>query len=190
MQLEKESVKTVSSKRLEQLTGTNSAEIRRDLIYFGNFGILGVGYEVKSLIKEIQDILGADKRHNIVVIGAGNLGLAISNHDGLKNHGFIVKAIFDNDKEKIGKEISGIKVSALDDLTEVISNESIEIGILATPPGAARQSAKTLTDAGVRVILNYTSIAIEAEKDIVVYNSDPVSDLLYTLYYFTSKKSE
>ncbi len=190
MQLDAESVRTVSSKRLENLTGTNAAQIRRDLIYFGNFGINGVGYEVRGLAREIQEILGADKLHNIVVMGAGNLGSAISNHDGLKNHGFIVKAIFDSDENKIGREINGIRVYGLSDLTKVISRERIEIGILATPPGAARESVKVLTDEGVRVILNYTSIVIEAPKDVIVYNSDPVNDLLYTLYYFTSKKSE
>ena len=189
MQLKKESVTTVSSERLGRLTGINAAQIRRDLIYFGKFGIRGVGYEVHTLIKKIQDILGADKFHNIVVIGAGNLGAAISNHDGLKNHGFIVKAIFDNNKEKVGREINGIEISDLSDLKKVINEEKIKIGILATPSEAARKSAKALIDEGVRVILNYTSIIIEAPKDVIVYNSDPVSDLLYILYYFTSKKS-
>lgn len=188
LQLEKQGVDTVSSKRVGEITGINPAEIRRDLIYFGTFGIKGVGYEVKYLISKIQKILGSDKPHQIALVGAGNLGSAIASYDGLKKHGFFLTAIFDQDSKKIGSMIGDIVVSDVIDLSEILKAKKIDMAILAVPPSVAQATANNLISAGVNVILNYTSIMIEAPGNVQIHNSDPVNELLYTLYYLSTRK--
>lgn len=188
LQIEAEGAATTSSKRLGQMTGINPAEIRRDLVYFGSFGIKGVGYEVKYLIKEIKGILGSDHPHQIAIIGAGHLGSAIASHNGLRNHGFFVSAIFDKDADKIGVELGGVKVTALKALPQTMRKRKISIAILAVPPTAAQAVADLLVEAGVSVILNYTSVMITVPDAVQVHNSDPVNELLYTLHYLSGKR--
>ena len=188
LQLERQGIKTVSSKRIGEVTGINPAEIRRDLINFGTFGIKGVGYEVKYLINKIQKILGSDKPHQIALVGAGNLGSAIASYDGLKKHGFFISAVFDRDRKKIGSKIGGILVSDISELEEILTKKKIDMAILAVPPSAAQITADNLVAAGVNVILNYTSIMIEASAGVQIHNSDPVNELLYTLYYLSTRK--
>ncbi len=190
LQLEKQGVDTVSSKRMSYLTGINSAEIRRDLIYFGTFGIKGVGYEVKYLIQKLQHILGSDIQHKIALVGAGNLGSAIAGYDALKKHGFLIDAIFDQDTKKIGTRIGGIIVSDIAEIMEVLSGKNISIAILAVPPAAAQTTANKMVAAGINVILNYTSTIVEVPDLVQVHNSDPVNELLYTLHYLSSQSTK
>lgn len=190
LQLEKQGVDTVSSKRISDLTGINSAEIRRDLIYFGTFGIKGVGYEVKYLIQKLQHILGSDIQHKIALVGAGNLGSAIASYDALKKHGFLIAAIFDQDKKKIGTKIGGVVVADIARISEVLSGNNINIAILAVPPAAAQVTANKMVSAGIDVILNYTSTIIEVPGNVQVHNSDPVNELLYTLHYLSQQKTK
>ena len=189
LQFERQGFTTVSSKRMGEVTGVNPAEIRRDLIYFGTFGIKGVGYEVKYLINKIQKILGSDKPHQIALVGAGNLGSAIAGYDGLKKHGFFVSAVFDQDPKKIGTLVGGVKVSSVADMSAVLKERKIDMAILAVPPVVAQMTADKLVAAGVNVILNYTSIMIETPNHVQIHNSDPVNELLYTLYYLSTRKS-
>lgn len=188
LQFERQGLATVSSKRMGEVAGVNPAEIRRDLIYFGTFGIKGVGYEVKYLINKIQKILGSDIPHRIALVGAGNLGSAIAGYDGLKKHGFFVSAVFDQDPGKIGTLVGGVKVSSVADLSKVLKERNIGIAILAVPPAAAQMTANKLVESGVNVILNYTSIMIETPSNVQIHNSDPVNELLYTLYYLSTRK--
>lgn len=188
LQLQKQGVDTVSSKRIGELTGINPAEIRRDLIYFGTFGIKGVGYEVKYLTDKLQKILGSDKPHQIALVGAGNLGSAIAGYDGLKKHGFYISAIFDRDPNKIGKKLGDTTVSDVADLKRILKEKKIEMAILAVPPSVAQVIADSLVAAGVNVILNYTSVMIETPSNVQIHNSDPVNELLYTLYYLSTRR--
>ncbi len=189
LQLQDEGVKTVSSNRLGLWTGVNPAAIRRDLIRFGNYGIKGVGYAVGPMVTEIKKILGSDQPHKVVLVGAGNLGSAIAGHAGLKNHGFHITTIFDSDPNKVGTKLADIEIVDIDKAGEVIIEESINFAIIAVPPAYAQAVTDRLVDAGVSVIINYTSMIVRAPEGVLVHNSDPVKELLVTLHTLSARDS-
>lgn len=188
MQLRSDGETTVSSSRLGELTLVNPAQIRRDLTHFGSFGKRGVGYDIDVLVERIQHILGADHVHRLALVGAGNLGAAIAHYDGLRQHGFLVTAIFDVDLRKVGSRIGDIVVESLDNLERVLRNQDIRIGVIAVPPEAAQQVADRLVGAGVRIIVNYTPMLLRVPVDVTLHNTDPVHELLYTLYYLSRRE--
>lgn len=185
MQLQGRGEKTVSSKRLGALVNVNPAQVRRDFTYFGTFGRKGVGYEVEMLVAKIQRILGSDAPHRLALVGAGNLGSAIAHYAGLERHGFYVAAIFDNDPTKVGSHIGKLEVFDVKNMPRIIRNIGISIGVVAVPPMAAQKVTDMLVEGGVKVILNYTPMMVSAPPEIKVHNTDPVKELLYTLYYLT-----
>jgi redox-sensing transcriptional repressor len=188
LQLQAQGRKTVSSKDIGVLTGVNPAEIRRDLIHFGTFGTKGVGYPINHLIRTIKKILGSDHSHAIAIVGAGNLGSAIANHSGWSRHGFLVAAVFDHDPLKIGTVLGGVRVADVALLKEVAGQKGIKIAVLAIPAKGAQIAAEMLVEAGVEVILNYTSTIVQLPPSVQVHNSDPITELLYTLHYLTSQE--
>jgi redox-sensing transcriptional repressor len=179
---------TVSSARLGELARVNPAQIRRDLTHFGSFGRRGIGYDVQTLVERIQHILGSDHIHRLALVGAGNLGSAIARYGGLSKHGFIVSAIFDTDVAKIGGRIGTVPVYGMDDLERVIKRQGIAIGVLAVPPDAAQDVADRLAAAGVRVMLNYTPVMVQVPDGVTLHNTDPVQELLHTLYYLSRRE--
>lgn len=185
IQLRQEGQATVSSALLGELTEVNPAQIRRDLTHFGSFGKRGIGYDINTLIDKIQAILGSNHTHRIVLVGAGNLGSAIAAYDGLKKHGFIVSAIFDVDPDKVWTKIGGVVVRPADELEERVRDQSIRIGIVAVPPEQAQVVTDRLARAGVRVILNYTPRIVKVPEGVTLHNTDPVQELLHTLYYLS-----
>lgn len=187
IQLRQDGQSTLSSARLGELTRVNPAQIRRDLTHFGSFGRRGIGYDVVTLIDRIQRILGSDHTHRLVLVGAGNLGSAIASYDGLRKHGFIVSAIFDNDPGKIGQRLGDLIVRDSGDLESVVREQQISIGVVAVPPGAAQLVADRLVAAGIRVILNYTPSVVRVPADVTLHNTDPVQELLHTLYYLSRR---
>lgn len=176
---------TVSSARLGELTDVNPAQIRRDLTHFGSFGRRGIGYDVGTLIDRIQKILGTDHTHRLALVGAGNLGSAIAGYAGLLKHGFLVSAIFDVDPRKVGSRIGDVLVRHLDELARVVDDQSIRIGVIAVPPEAAQIVADRMAEAGIRVILNYTPSIVDVPSGVTLHNTDPVLELLHTLYYLS-----
>lgn len=188
IQLREDGVLTVSSARLGELTSVNPAQIRRDLTHFGSFGKRGVGYDIPMLVERIQRILGSDHVHRLALVGAGNLGAAIAGYNGLRQHGFMVTAIFDSDPAKVGMRIGEISVQSMDDLAPTLRSQDIRIGVIAVPPEAAQQVADMLTAAGVRVILNYTPVIVRVPEDVTLHNTDPVQELLHTLYYLSRRE--
>jgi redox-sensing transcriptional repressor len=180
---------TVSSARLGELARVNPAQIRRDLTYFGSFGRRGIGYDVNTLADRIQRILGSDHVHRLVLIGAGNLGSAIAAYDGLSKHGFIVTAVFDNDPAKIGGRLGDVAVRDMRDLERTVKEQGISIGVVAVPPAAAQEVTDRLAAAGIRVILNYTPVVVQVPEGVTLHNTDPVQELLHTLYYLSRRES-
>lgn len=176
---------TASSARLGELTDINPAQIRRDLTHFGSFGKRGVGYDITTLIERIQRILGADHVHRLALVGAGHLGSAIADYNGLRQHGFNVTAIFDNDPNKIGGHIGEIVVQDVVELEATVKQQGIEIGVIAVPPVAAQEAADRLSAAGVRIMLNYTPVIVRVPSGVTLHNTDPVHELLHTLYYLS-----
>lgn len=185
IQLRQDGHSTVSSARLGELTDVNPAQIRRDLTHFGSFGRRGIGYDVGVLVDRIQKILGTDHTHRLALVGAGNLGAAIASYDGLRKQGFLVSAIFDTDPRKVGSRIGDVPVRHVDELPRVVEDQSIRIGVLAVPPQAAQTVASAMAASGIRVILNYTSSIVDLPPDVTLHNTDPVLELLHTLYYLS-----
>ncbi|MDO8915181.1 MAG: redox-sensing transcriptional repressor Rex [Coriobacteriia bacterium] len=179
---------TVSSARLGELTDVNPAQIRRDLTHFGSFGRRGVGYDVVALIDRVQRILGSDHTHRLVLVGAGNLGSAIADYTGLRKHGFIVSAVFDRDPARIGTRLGDMVVRDVAELERVVTEQDIRIGVLAVPPDAAQGVADRLASAGIRVILNYTPVVVRVPASVTLHNTDPVQELLHTLYYLSRRE--
>lgn len=180
-----EGAHTVSSADLSSVTGINPAQIRRDLTHFGSFGKRGVGYPVAALIDGIQHILGSDQIHRLVLVGAGNLGTAIASYDGLRSRGFHIVAIFDAEPAKVGRRVGDFIVKDVSEMEEFVRDQNIHIGVLAVPQDAAQGVAESLATAGVRVLLNYSSSLVAVGGDVVVHNTDPVRELLHTLFYLS-----
>jgi redox-sensing transcriptional repressor len=180
-----EGEQTVSSARLSDLAEVNAAQIRRDLAYFGSFGKRGVGYNIPHLIDEIQRILGSDHAHRVAIVGAGNLGAAVASYDGLRDRGFVVAGIFDVDRRKIGQRIGDLIVRDVMGLERVVAEQQIRFGVIAVPADAAQETADRMCAAGIRVILNYSPAFVAVPDEVVLHNTDPVRELLHTLYYLS-----
>jgi redox-sensing transcriptional repressor len=167
------------------MAAVNTAQIRRALAYFGSFGKRGVGYDVSLLIDRVQRILGSDHAHRIAIMGAGNLGSAIASYDGLRARGFVVAAVFDNDRRRVGQRIGDLIVRDVSELNRVVTEQGIRFGVIAVPPESAQMAADLLCDAGIRVLLNYTPSFVAVPDGVTLHNTDPVRELLHTLYYLS-----
>ncbi|HET6351404.1 MAG TPA: redox-sensing transcriptional repressor Rex [Coriobacteriia bacterium] len=185
LHLRGEGDQTASSARLSELAEVNAAQIRRDLAYFGQFGKRGVGYDISMLVDRLQRILGSDHSHRLAIVGAGNLGTAIARYDGLRSRGFVVAALFDSDPRKIGQRFGDLIVRDIAELERVAREQSIRFGVIAVPPEAAQAVADRLCKAGMQVILNYSSTYVTVSDDVVLHNTDPVRELMNTLYYLS-----
>jgi len=153
--LEHQGADVVSSARLAALAGTNPAQIRKDLSYFGSFGKRGSGYRVAELRGRILEILGLTRRWKVVLAGAGNLGQALCAYKQFTRYGFDIVAVFDNDPAKFGKLCEGIPISALDTCEHIIEATGAELAIIATPAASAQAVAERLVKAGIRGFLNF-----------------------------------
>src|SRR5438128_1544161 len=142
LQLEEDGVKTVSSQELAERFNLNSAQVRKDLAYFGEFGVRGIGYYVSGLKAELQRILGLDREWAVALVGFGNLGSALFHYRGFTRQGFRIAAIFDDDPAKIGRDVGGAPVLASADLAREVKARGIQIAIVAVPP----EAAQTVTD--------------------------------------------
>ncbi len=185
LHLRGEGSQTVSSARLSELAEVNAAQIRRDLAYFGSFGKRGVGYDIPLLIDHIQRILGSDHAHRIAIVGAGNLGSAIASYDGLRARGFVVAGLFDTDPRRVGTRIGDLIVRDVCELQRVVEEQGIRFGVIAVPPESAQDAADRLCRAGVRVLLNYSPSFVNVPDGVMLHNTDPVRELLHTLYYLS-----
>ena len=183
LHLRDEGSQTVSSAQLSDMAEVNAAQIRRDLAYFGQFGKRGVGYDVPLLIERIQRILGSDHVQRIAIVGAGNLGSAIAQYDGLRARGFVVAAVFDADAAKIGTRVGDLIVRPIGELERVVREQGIRFGVIAVPSEAAQEVADRLCAAGIQVILNYSTAFVTVSDTVTLHNTDPVRELLHTLYY-------
>ncbi len=174
---------TTSSHELGQRLGISSAQIRKDLSHFGEFGKQGTGYHVKYLTRQRRQILHLQEEWPIVLVGSGYLGHALGHYQGFKHRGFQIKWIFDNDPDKIGQEMNGLIVQGIGELREIIRKEKIQIAIIAVPAAAAQEIADQLMEAGIKAILSYAPINLQAPKSVKVYYSDPVILLQRMTFY-------
>jgi redox-sensing transcriptional repressor len=169
--LAEQGIATVSSQTLAERFNLNSAQIRKDLAYFGEFGVRGVGYYVDDLRRHITSILGLEVRHSLGVIGAGNLGLALANYEGFSST-FRVAALFDNDPSKFGATEKGIPVYPVERLAEVVRAERIDIVAIAVPSAAAQSALDATVAAGVRAVLNFAPAHITGPEGVKIKSVD------------------
>ncbi len=182
---EEENQTTTSSHELGQRLGISSAQIRKDLSHFGEFGKQGTGYHINYLIEQLREILHLTQEWPVALIGAGYLGHALAHYDGFKPRGFVITCVFDNDPRKIGENLNGLVVSDIHDMESIIQEKNIKIAILATPANTAQEITDRLVKAGVKAILNYAPIHLNVPPDVQVSYSDPVVQLQRMTYYLT-----
>ena len=173
----------ISSQEISDYTNINATQIRRDLSAFGKFGKRGVGYNIDSLLGEIRKILRTQGQHNIVLVGAGRLGEAIASSPIFAEHGINVAAVVDTDPEKVGRRVGNVDVSPHRELSSIIRDKNIIVGVLAVPAENAQQAANDLVEGGLRIIFNYSEALLDVPNDVQVHTSNPAVDLLYALYF-------
>jgi redox-sensing transcriptional repressor len=185
-QLEEDGVKTVSSQELAERFNLNSAQVRKDLAYFGEFGVRGIGYYVAGLKAELQKILGLDRDWAVALVGFGNLGSALFHYKGFARQGFRIVVIFDEDPAKTGRDVSGVPVLPSRDLAREVKARSIQIAIVAVPPEAAQAVTDQLADAGIKAILNFAPSRLRAPRDTRLKHVDLTIEL-ETLSFYLAK---
>ena len=174
---------TVSSQNIAKATGVTPAQVRKDLAYFGEFGTRGVGYNSRELYSYIMKILGLDKKWSVAIMGAGNLGRALSQYRGFTERGFEIRCIFDTDPNKAGKRISNVDIFHLDLLYEKIKEYKIDIGMIAVPASVAQDVAEKLVSAGIKGIINFAPINISVKEKVILRKVDLAAQLEYLTYY-------
>lgn len=176
---------TISSRSLAELLESKPSQIRKDLSYFGGFGKTGTGYNVMELKNQIAKILGLEQGRKVVVVGMGNLGTALLAYKGFGVLGFKVVSIFDNSSHKIGKKYRGRICQDMENLSQVVKQEKIEMAILTIPAESAQEVAATVVSAGIKAILNFAPVHLNVPKDVRVNNVDLATELK-SLSFFVS----
>ena len=182
-QLEEDGVKTVSSQELAERFNFNSAQVRKDLAYFGEFGVRGIGYYVAGLKAELQKILGLDREWPVALVGLGNLGAALFHYKGFSKQGFRIVAVFDDDPAKAGNTVDGVPIMPMRDLPKETKARNLQIAIVAVPAESAQAVTEKLTAAGIKAILNFAPGRIRAAKEVRLKNVDLSIELESLSFY-------
>jgi redox-sensing transcriptional repressor len=186
LQLEEDGVKTISSQELAERFSLNSAQVRKDLAYFGEFGVRGIGYYVSGLKAELQRILGLDREWAVALVGFGNLGSALFHYKGFGRQGFRIAVVIDDDPAKIGREVDAVPIVASRDMAREIKARGIQIAIVAVPPEAAQTVTEQLVAAGIKAVLNFAPTRLRVTRDVRLKNVD-LSIELETLSFYLAK---
>lgn len=166
-------VRTVSSQALAEQFHLNAAQIRKDLAYFGEFGVRGVGYYVKELRQHLRQILGLDSHVRVAIMGAGNLGLALADYPGFRDDGFDIAALFDTMRAKVGQHSrGGVPIHDSRDFRRIARRERIQIAVIAVPAGAAQAVVNTVVQAGIKAILNFSPGTVKVPTDVKLKSVD------------------
>jgi redox-sensing transcriptional repressor len=163
---------TVSSEALALAAGVNSAKVRKDLSYLGSYGTRGVGYDVQYLVYQISRELGLTQDWAVVIVGVGNLGHALANYGGFAERGFRVAALLDVDPRRVGEPLAGLVVRHLDELDDVVADNDVSIGVIATPAGSAQSVCDRLVAAGVTSVLNFAPVVLSVPEGVDVRKVD------------------
>jgi redox-sensing transcriptional repressor len=167
-EFEGQGVGTVSSGALASRGGTTSAQVRKDLSFFGSFGKRGLGYPVPELADRLRQILGLKRRYQVALIGAGKIGSALVQYRGFRQRGFDIVAIFDSDPAKVGRQWNGLTIFDVGELERELARQTIDMAVLVTPADAAQAVADRLVGLGVKAILNFAPVQLAVPDDVVV----------------------
>ncbi|MBN2019183.1 MAG: redox-sensing transcriptional repressor Rex [Sedimentisphaerales bacterium] len=180
---------SICSKSLADCLGISAWQIRKDFSYFGDFGKPGVGYDVAMLESRINKILNLGCGHNVVLVGAGNLGSAILSFNGFRQYGFNIIAAFDRDAKKIGKKKGPVVIEDVSRIARM-EKKGVDLGIIAVPVSAAQEIADALTAIGVKGILNFAPVRISVPKKVKIVSIDIAVELARLPYYMVSSQSQ
>jgi len=172
-----------SSQELGETLGMSSAQIRKDLSHFGEFGKQGMGYEISYLRDQLRRILHLERTWPVALVGYGDLGHALANYNGFVAEGFEIVAVFDNNPDKIGQEVAGKKVQDSAKLLKVVRERGIKVAIVAVPVATAQKVVDMLVEAGVKAILNYAPIHVSVPADIRIQYIDPIAHLQRMMFH-------
>ncbi len=181
-----EGIKTVSSEYFAKKFHMNSAQIRKDLAYFGEFGVRGVGYNVEGLRDHLTKILGLDREHSVAIIGAGRLGTALADYYGFKQTNFSVKAMFDADENKVGNKIGDVTIHDIKNFAETVKKDNIDVAVIAVPAAFAQQVLELVAEAGIKAVLNFAPTPLKNADGVKLKTVD-LTTSLESLSYFLSK---
>lgn len=190
-ELKDEGVERISSQELSGMMKVTASQIRQDFNNFGGFGQQGYGYNVEHLYNEIGRILGLDRQHNFIIIGAGNLGRALGNYINFERRGFIFRGIFDQNPAVAGMEIRGVRVMAMEEMEKFIRENDIDIAALTIPKNDAPKVAERLVQAGIRAIWNFAHVDLNVPAEIQVENvhlSDSLMKLSYNINRYVKEQ--
>lgn len=182
-ELENKGINEISSIELSKMMGIKPEQIRKDLTAFGNFGIKGLGYEVSDLKNNIGNILGLQNNWRVAIIGMGKLGTALANYEKFSELGFVITALFDIDKKKIGNEINDVRIYDFEKFIPISRRKLIDIGVIAVPDEEAQKVADVLAEAEVRGIWNFTSVKLKVPYFISVINENLISGIGALSFY-------
>ena len=189
-ELKDEGIERISSQELSDIMKVTASQIRQDFNNFGGFGQQGYGYKVEYLYQEIGKILGLDKTHHLIIIGAGNLGQALANYMNFERRGFLFKGIFDNNPALFGKKIRNLEVKPMDELEQFVRENNIDIAVLTIPKNSAIQVAERLAANGIKGIWNFAHVDLDLSDKSVVVENVHLSDSLMQLSYNIVKNSK
>lgn len=176
-EFEAQGIETVSSEALAARGGTTSAQVRKDLSFFGSFGKRGLGYPVRELARRLREILGLKRSYRVLIVGAGKIGSALAQYRGFGQRGFNVAAVYDSDPAKIGTEWDGQVVRDVAQLEQDLEREPMDIAIVSTPASAAQEVTDRLVRAGIKAILNFAPVQLRVPSGVIVRNVNMALEL-------------
>jgi redox-sensing transcriptional repressor len=189
--LDNASVRTISSQALAEQFRLNAAQIRKDLAYFGEFGVRGVGYYVRDLKRHLRQILGLDRKLRVAIMGAGNLGLALADYPGFRQEGFEIAALFDNLSEKVGQQSrGGVPIYDIHDLKKVSRRDGIRIAVIAVPYDAAQHVLNLVVASGIKAILNFSPGTLEIPDNVKLKSVDLTVSLESLSFYLAREDND
>jgi redox-sensing transcriptional repressor len=185
-----QNIQTVSSEEIAEIDGVTSAQVRKDLSFFGSFGRRGLGYNTAGLKNNISAILGLNKVWNVALVGIGNIGRALVDYGEFRKQGFIIRLLFDNDPEKIGKNINELTILPFSEADSQFQKTDIQIAIVAVPARVAQAVVNTLVESKIKAILNFAPISLKVPPGVLVKNENMSIELESLSYYLKSKISK
>jgi len=184
-------VRTISSQVLAEQYHLNAAQIRKDLAYFGEFGVRGVGYYVRDLKRHLRQILGLDQKLRVAIMGAGNLGLALADYPGFRMEGFEIAALFDNRNEKVGQQSrGGVPIYDIGDLKKIARRDAVRIAVIAVPAGAAQNVLNLVVASGIKAVLNFSPGALEVPPEVKLKSVDLTVSLESLSFFLAQGETE
>lgn len=184
--LEAEGVRSVSSGELAKRYNLNASKMRKDLASFGEFGVRGRGYDIKSLRNQLRKILGLDRVYKVCVVGSGRIGSALADYYGQASSNFVIKALFDVDKKKIGKNAGNVEIFDTKNFADIVKRDNIEVAIIAVPAEFAQSTLDLVVESGIRAVMNLAPVPLKAVGNVKLKTVDLTTSLESLSYFLSS----